>query len=244
MSREFKARLSAPDKDNKYYLRRSAGGYSYCIEGSPEYCEGSALANCVGYAWGRQAELEENPKCTIGVPESRLKRDNFAPRSAMAWMLSVNGRKTGELPKLGAVAVWKHRSKNTGHVAVVEQVNPDGSWLSSESAYGGHAFRNKKYNKDSDINNYRFLGFIYCLVDFEEAKPEPKPEPVSELKVGDKVQIVATGRATSYGEGSKAGGIGWIRYVKKIYKGRSYPYQVGNSTGTTGFYKRDALKKI
>ena len=236
----FKPRLSVPEKDNKYYLQRKSGGYSYCIDGKPLLFAGSVLANCVGYAWGRTAELEENPKCTIGVTAARLKQGNYAPRSAVAWMESVNGRKTGMTPKLGAVAVWKHKTKNLGHVAVVEKINDNGSWLSSESAYEGTAFRNVNYNAKSQKTNFEFKGFIYNLIDFE---PEPKPEP-QELNVGDKVQIIASGKATSYGTGGNAYGIGWTRYVKKIYKNRAYPYQIGNSSGTTGFYKRDALKKL
>ena len=235
----FKPRLTCPENTNPYYLRKAFGGYSYCIEGEPEAWKGSALSNCVGYAWGRIAELEENPKCTIGVPESRLKNGNYAPRSAAAWVLSANGRTIGDKAKLGAVAVWKHLKKNSGHVAVVEKVNSDGSWLSSESAYGGFTFKNKTYNANSNLAGYKFLGFIYNIIDFD---PEPEPEP--ELKPGDKVEIIAEGRATSYGEKPVAYGIGWTRYVKKIYKGRSYPYQIGNKLGTTGFYKRDALKKL
>lgn len=239
----FKPRLTKPDASNPYYTRRAEGGYSYCIPGDPEAWKGSALSNCVGYAWGRVAELEENPKCTIGVPESRIKNGNYAPRSAAAWMLSTNGRETGMTPKLGAVAVWKHKSKNTGHVAVVEDIFKGGGWMSSESAYGGFTFKNKTYGADSNITGYKFLGFIYNLVNFDPEPEPPTPEP-SELKVGDKVEIIAPGRATSYGEKPVAYGIGWIRYVKKIYKGRAYPYQIGNKTGTTGFYKRDALKKL
>lgn len=75
--------------------------------------------------------------------------------------------------------------------------------------------------------------------------PTPTPTPIpTELKVGDTVKIVGGGRASSYGDKPVAGGIGWTRTILKIYKGRPYPNQVGNKTGTTGFYKDDALKKL
>ena len=74
--------------------------------------------------------------------------------------------------------------------------------------------------------------------------PTPTPAPSTELKVGDKVKIVGPGNASSYGDRWRAGGIGWERQILKIWTGRKFPYQVGNSTGTTGFYKAEALKKI
>lgn len=69
-------------------------------------------------------------------------------------------------------------------------------------------------------------------------------EDVEDLKVGDKVRIIGSGNANSYGTGRKAVGLGWERKILNIYSNREYPYQVGNSTGTTGFYKKESLKKI
>ena len=66
----------------------------------------------------------------------------------------------------------------------------------------------------------------------------------TKLKVGDKVKIIGKGNGSSNGKGSTAGGIGWTRKILKIHSGTAYPYQVGDSTGTTGFYKENALKKI
>lgn len=70
-----------------------------------------------------------------------------------------------------------------------------------------------------------------------------------ELKVGDKVQIIATGNASSYGDSGAAYGIGWVRHITAIYNGRPFPYQVGNegktdSENTTGFYAKSALHKL
>jgi hypothetical protein len=65
-----------------------------------------------------------------------------------------------------------------------------------------------------------------------------------ELKVGDTVKITGTGNGNSYGTSNTAYGIGWTRQILKIYNGRPYPYQVGNSSGTTGFYKSSSLQKI
>ena len=71
----------------------------------------------------------------------------------------------------------------------------------------------------------------------------PSPTPTG-LSVGDTVKIVGYGKASADGSGATAGGIGWTRQILKIYNGQPYPYQVGNSSGTTGFYKADALQKL
>ena len=77
---------------------------------------------------------------------------------------------------------------------------------------------------------------------YSEPTPTPTPEP-RPLSVGDTVEIVGTGNGSSYGTSNTAYGIGWTRQILKIWDGRSYPYQVGNSTGTTGFYRAEALKR-
>ena len=76
--------------------------------------------------------------------------------------------------------------------------------------------------------------------------PTPTPTPVpapTGLKVGDTVKIIGTGNGSSYGTSNTAYGIGWTRQVLRIWDGRAYPYQIGNASGTTGFYKAEALQK-
>ena len=81
---------------------------------------------------------------------------------------------------------------------------------------------------------------------YEEPTPAPTPTPApsTELNVGDAVEIIGTGNGSAYGGSNTAYGIGWKRQILKIWNGKPYPYQVGNNTGTTGFYKKEALKKI
>ena len=81
----------------------------------------------------------------------------------------------------------------------------------------------------------------------EEPKPQPQPQPTPQptgLQVGDRVKITGTGNGSSYGDSNTAYGIGWERQILKIWSGRPFPYQVGNSTGTTGFYKESSLQKL
>lgn len=89
---------------------------------------------------------------------------------------------------------------------------------------------------------------VQSLVDKGVGKPAPIPQPApapsNSLKIGDRVKIVGTGNGSSYGNSNTAGGIGWERQILKVWDGRPFPYQVGNSTGTTGFYKASALQKL
>lgn len=73
--------------------------------------------------------------------------------------------------------------------------------------------------------------------------PQPTPVPSIGLSVGDTVKIIGTGNGSSYGTSNTAYGIGWTRQILRIWDGRPYPYQVGNNSGTTGFYKAEALQK-
>lgn len=85
------------------------------------------------------------------------------------------------------------------------------------------------------------------IVKAEEPKPQPTPQPAPQptgLQVGDRVKITGTGNGSSYGDSNTAYGIGWERQILKIWSGRPFPYQVGNSTGTTGFYKESSLQKL
>ena len=81
----------------------------------------------------------------------------------------------------------------------------------------------------------------------EEPKPQPTPQPAPQptgLQVGDRVKITGTGNGSSYGDSNTAYGIGWERQILRVWSGRPFPYQVGNSTGTTGFYKESSLQKL
>ena len=76
---------------------------------------------------------------------------------------------------------------------------------------------------------------------YNEPTP-PAPQPTG-LQVGDTVVIVGTGNGSSYGDSNTAYGIGWTRHILRIWDGRPFPYQVGNNSGTTGFYRAEALQK-
>lgn len=78
--------------------------------------------------------------------------------------------------------------------------------------------------------------------------PTPTPAPVDNtLRIGDEVEIIGRGNANSFGTGVSTGGqtIGWRRRILDIKTdGRPNPIRVGNDTGTTGWFKASALRKI
>lgn len=235
----FTPRMTIPSSDNKYYIRKDFGGYSPCIAGKPNAIGGakSALANCVGYAWGRIAEITKNPLIKIGFRSL----SSGWPANAQEWLSYANncGFTTGMTPKLGAVACWRNKANTSGHVAVVEKLLDNGSIVVSESAYKGFAFRVSYLSKTFYKNGLVFQGFIYLN---EEVRPDPEDD---QLHVGDKVEIIANGNSQANGQGYGARGIGWVRYVYRIYPGYAYPYRVGYMNGqTTGFYTKGALKKL
>lgn len=153
----YKPRLSAPGTEDKHWIHTSAGGHNSCIKikGS------SVLPNCVGYAWGRWYELlGEKPKLSRGNAE-------------IWWSNTADGYERGQTPKPGAVICWRRgkagvASDGAGHVAIVEQVNADGSIVTSNSAYGGTRWYKKTLKPPYNFGKFIFQGFIYLPVEFED----------------------------------------------------------------------------
>lgn len=135
-----------------WWIQDDYGGYSPCIAGYPLYQQGCTLANCVGWAWGRYCEIK-------GEIDNDLPTGN-----AGTWYTTAQqrGMSVGQEPALGAVICF-----SGGHVAIVEYISDDGSYICcSESDYGGAAFT---YRTRYKFNNYElaitgFQGFIYNTV--------------------------------------------------------------------------------
>ena len=166
---KYTPRLTAPSKSDKNFIHYSKGGYNTCI--MIDKNTGSVLPNCVGYAQGRLLEI-----LGAKAPNWKLPACN-----AEDWIdvARKNGFKTGKTPKLGAVIVWskgkKHNeSDGCGHVAVVEKIYDNNDIGISESAYGGREFWTERIKKASGYkfrNGYKFDGFIYCGIEFDNEKP-------------------------------------------------------------------------
>lgn len=66
-----------------------------------------------------------------------------------------------------------------------------------------------------------------------------------DLKVGDSVKITGAYASSSDAKESlHTKAIGWTRVILAVYPNREYPYQIGNSTGTTGFFQAASLQKL
>jgi len=155
----FIPRTEKPIKGNKFYMTKASGGYSNAIKGSPtDECD--VLSNCVGYAVGRFHEICNDKSMHYLKP---VNAENFI--QYMDKTLIV-----GQIPKLGACMVWQKgatlkSSDGAGHVAIVEQINPDGSIITSESGYKAKKPWWMQVRKDDGNwgqgKDYKFLGFIY-----------------------------------------------------------------------------------
>lgn len=184
---KYVKRLSAPNKSSKYYY--SDNIFYQCGYGMP---------NCTCYAWGRWYELlGSKPKLCTGNAEN--------------WYKFNDGYARGQTPKVGAVAVWRkgqvgNSNDGAGHVAIVEEVYKDGSFLTSNSAWGGANFYTQKYNGNYNNGSYIFLGFIYLPIEFDEDKPAKIDTPAQEGSDLDKftdVQLACKVWAGEFGTGAE-----------------------------------------
>ena len=166
----FTPRTTAPSRDNKNYIKTTHGGYNYAME----ILNGDVLPNCVGYAWGRRREI-------LGTFHE-LSRGN-----AEVWWGKHDGYKRSQTPSVGDIACWKQGNAGdgrdgAGHVAVVEEVYPDGSILTSNSAYKGSRFYMRTIKAPYEINRFQFQGFIKMPDGWKPGVETPKGKSDAEHK--------------------------------------------------------------
>ncbi len=212
---KFNPRLTAPSYSDKNWIHYSADGYNYCIKIDGNSC----LPNCVGYAWGRWREL-------LGAYH-KLSRNN-----AEVWYTNTSdGYERGQEPKVGAIACWEGLGNLAGHVAPVEQVNSDGSFITSNSGYKSTRFWTQKIKKPYSIgSNYKFQGFIYPPITFEE---ESQTKPIQQnfkYNVGDKVVFNGVLYVDARGNGAGQSRSNLVCTITKRAEG-SKPYNIENGLG-------------
>lgn len=181
---KFVPRLTMPESGNPYYNKVQDGGYSECIYGSPTQPGCKVLSNCSGYAAGRFAEE---------MKQGYMSYYKHAPNAEQFWdQAPTYHLRTGSTPKLGAIICWEGLGSRAGHVAVVEQINADGSIVTSESGYNAKKpfWTTKRYkgtngNWGADTSIYKFRGFIYSPITFDGVDDSPTV-PASTIKKGMK----------------------------------------------------------
>lgn len=136
---------------------------------------------------------------------------------------------------------------NIGDKVVVDGPLYVSSTASSPAGHVSNKITNITRKNPGSAHPYNTTGDLGWMDESSIRKyeePAPAPAPSTELNVGDAVEIIGTGNGSAYGGSNTAYGIGWKRQILKIWNGKPYPYQVGNNMGTTGFYAKEALKKI
>ena len=157
-----------PGKDNKFFIVKSYGGYSPCIQGNTDFglrpFPGSVLPNCVGAVVGAyNSIIPGNTGCTY-----------LGSRNAEEFMVFVKqqGLESGSAPKPGGVMVWSCGSPSTGkdgagHVAFVNDVPSSTKVLTWESGWfyknvaAENTTRYKGNGNWGESSKYKYLGCIY-----------------------------------------------------------------------------------
>ena len=183
-------RTTKPTSGNKFFITKSKGGYSTCIQGSPTDSQCNVLSNCVGYACGRFNEIIGAMK----YPSLNCNAENFIERAKNTYGLEISS-----VPTLGGVMVWQKGTLSgndgAGHVAVVEKIIDSNTIYTSESGYGGSAF----WNSTRRNTNGRWgLGSAYtfrgCIVNPAIGKVvAPTPTPSAKKSVDEVAKEVIRG---------------------------------------------------
>lgn len=240
---QFTVRYSLPASGNKLYNNGNAGGWSWCINGSPTKAGLNVLSNCVGWACSRFNEIYNEITGNNGMKYKTLccNAENFIKRAKQA------GLEVGMTPKPGAIMCWQKGatlsgSDGAGHVAICEIVYDNNHVFTSESGYGGSAFWNShRYNTNGRWglgSSYTFRGFIYNPAVKDE--PTPTPTPSSKFNIGDKVVINGALYRSSNASSASGSVSNKITNITRKVSGAAHPY---NTTGDLGWMDEASITK-
>ena len=149
-------------RESQYYNGPYSPFYPDWIQNGEQWDEEAGrmvpnIGNCTSYAWARFWEIANF---------ETDKRPGLCTLDANYWFNYPDGYERGDTPKLGAVlCLYGGNYSGWGHVAIVEQINDDGSILTSESGF--HAYfwelrrRRLPFYEYDPYDGYIFQGFIY-----------------------------------------------------------------------------------
>ena len=192
-------RTSKPSAGNKFFITKSKGGWSTCIQGSPTDSACNVLANCVGYACGRFNEIIGSMK----YPSLNCNAENFIERAKSL------GLTISPVPTLGGIMVWQKGATlsgndGAGHVAVVERIDSANQIYTSESGYGSSAFWNSIRTNSNGRwglgSGYSFRGCIInpAIGNVTASQPSKPSSDIANKSVDELAREVINGK---YGNG-------------------------------------------
>lgn len=230
----FQIRKSKPGAGNKFYITKSKGGYSWCIQGKPTDSNCNVLANCVGYACGRFNEIIGSMK----YPELNCNAENFIERAKSLGLEIV------DYPVLGGIMVMQKGSTlkgsdGAGHVFIVEDIYDSNTIYTSESGYNSNAFWNSKRSNTNGrwghASSYKFRG---CIVNPAVGKVTTRQEE-GKFKIGDKVIINGQLYTSSNGDSKGKTVKNKVTNITRYAQGAKHPY---NTTGDLGWMDESSIK--
>ena len=139
-------------------------GSRYWYSSSNPYYPSFGLPNCTCYAWGRFWEINNQMGHDV-LPLGMVGNAN-------TWYYNSSAYQHGTTPKLGAIICFDGGSFATGHVGVVEEIQPNGTIITSNSDYGGTYFYTMTLTPPYSTGILSFQGFIY-----NPYTDEPTPTP-------------------------------------------------------------------
>lgn len=232
----FTPRLSAPSYSNKYYFN---GSYNVF------YASGYGMPNCTAYAYGRAYEI-------LG------KEPQLSWASAGYWYdynRSNGYYQYGKTPKVGAIACWSYNGG--GHVAVVEQIDSNGTMTLSNSAYNrDDLFFYLTYAHTKDANPggnswWTFQGYIYLINDSAPTTTKPtQPTTVDHTSTYQTGIYQTTGTLNfRTGAGLNCDSTAMIKIgtqlaVTKTYKTDGYNWGQVSYNGKTGWIALEYTKYL
>lgn len=147
-------RTTLPEYGSPFYNNGNAGGWSWCIDGSPTCPGRNVLSNCVGYACGRFNEIIGEMR----YPRFCCNAEDFTD------IANQYGLPISSTPVVGGIMVWEGLGSLAGHVAIVERIDNANQIYTSESGWNCDYFWNATRTNDNGNwgmnGNYRFKGCI------------------------------------------------------------------------------------
>ena len=157
----YSERTTAPSNDNAYYYNSSYNPLA-----------AKYVGECTWYAFGRAYEI-------LGY------KPNLSTRNGNYWYsenISNGAFKYGSTPKVGSIMVTQ-KTSTSGHVAVVERLNSNGTMLISEYNWNvDHGFKTETLSQSATTRGkHTVLGYIYLIDDAGGGTPSTPSDPNSKI---------------------------------------------------------------